>query len=164
MLLSAFFVAASCCFSAEISVQIVQHDNALDSVGEQTLVIEDEILDYFFSRGYIVTNEPAVAAKDGTDDEVWKTAFSDAAAGGAQFFIQVRLYYDTAASTNPESVALSNIDYVTWTVTEVQSGKTIADMKGIVDKQKVGNDDADSVKEYAATIADQIQKVLKAKA
>jgi len=147
-------------WSAELSFQIVQHDNVQEKVCEQTLVIEDEMLDYFFSKGNIVTNEPAVSVKDGGDEAVWKTAFAGAAAGGSRYFVQLRLYYDTAASTNPEAVSLSNIDYVTWTITDVQSGKTLSDMKAMVDKPASGQDDADSVREYAAEIAEQIQKTL----
>jgi hypothetical protein len=150
-------------WSVELSFQIVQHNNVQEKVCEQTLVIEDEVLDYFFSRGNIVTNEPAAAVKDGGDESVWKTAFAGAAAGGSQYFVQLRLYYDTAASTNPEAVALSNLDYVTWTITDVLSGKTLSDMKATVDKSALGKDDTDSVREYAAKIAEQIQKTLKVK-
>jgi hypothetical protein len=154
------FLAASC-WSTELSFQIVQHDNVQEKVCEQTLVMEDEMLDYFFSRGNIVTNEPAAAVRDGEDEAVWKTAFADAAAGGSQYFVQVRLYYDTAASTNPESVALSNLDSVSWTVTEVQSGKKLADMNIRVDKSALGKDDTDSVTAFAGRIAEQIQNTLK---
>ncbi|MFA6856628.1 MAG: hypothetical protein WCR31_05405 [Treponema sp.] len=149
------------CWSAELSFQIVQHDSVQEKVCEQTLVIEDEMLDYFFSRGNIVTNEPAAAVKTGGDETVWKTAFAGAAAGGSRYFVQLCLYYDTAASTNPEAVSLSNLDYVTWTITDVQSGKTLSEMKTVVDKTALGKDDADSVREYAVKIADQIQKTLK---
>jgi len=162
LLVLAFTV--SCSWSKELSFQIVQHNNTQEKVCEQTLVIEDKMLDYFFSHGNIVTNEPAAAVKDGSDEIVWKAAFAAAAAGGSQYFVQLRLYYDTEAATNPESVALSNLDYVTWTITDVQSGENLVDMKDIVNRSVLGKDDADSVREYAAKIAEQIQKVLKEKA
>lgn len=159
-----FLSMAACCWCTELSFQVVQHNNAQEKVCEETLVIEDEILDYFFSRGNIVTNEPAAAVKDEGDEAVWKTAFADAAAGGSKYFVQLRLYYDTTASTDPESVSLSNLDHVLWTITDVQSGKTLSDMKNIVDKSALGKDDADSVRDYAAKIAQQIQKSLNEKA
>ncbi|HAH60812.1 MAG TPA: hypothetical protein DCL73_01795 [Treponema sp.] len=157
-------LTASCCWSAQLSFQVVQHNNTQEKVCEQTFVIEDEMLDYFFSRGNIVTNEPAVAVKEGSDEAVWKAAFADAAAGGSQYFVQLRLYYDTTASTNPEAVALSNLDYAAWTITDVQSGQILADVKSVVDKTSLGKDDTDSVRGYAVKIAEQIQKSLKVKA
>jgi hypothetical protein len=162
--LSVILLTVSSCWSAQLSFQVVQHNGAQENVCEQTLVIEDEMLDYFFNQGNIVTNERAAAVKDGSDEAVWKTAFADAAAGGSQYFVQLCLYYDTSSSTNPEAVALSNLDYVTWTITEIQSGKNIADMKNTVDKTALGKDDTDSVRNYAAEIAEQIQKALKVKA
>ena len=164
VLLSVILLTVSGCWSAELSFQVVQHNGTQENVCEQTLVIEDEMLDYFFNQGNIVTNERAAAVKDGGDEAVWKTAFADAAAGGSQYFVQLCLYYDTSSSTNPEAVALSNLDYVTWTITEIQSGKKIADMKNSVDKTALGKNDADSVRSYAAEIAGQIQKALKVKA
>ena len=161
---AALIICMSGLSARELAFHVVQHNGSLETVSEQTLMIEDIVLDYFFNRGDIVTNEPAEAVKADGDAASYKKAFSDAADGGAAYFIQLRLYYVAETSSDPASIALSNIDHVTWTVTEVQSGKKIADMKGRPGKAAEGQDETEGVKSYAADIADAIQKVLNEKA
>ena len=46
-------------FCSSLSFQVLQHNDSLNDVCESALVIEDEILSYFFDKGFIVTNVPA---------------------------------------------------------------------------------------------------------
>ncbi|MBP3710087.1 MAG: hypothetical protein J6I73_06785 [Treponema sp.] len=142
----------------EISFQVIQHYDAVNEVCEQTLVIEDAILDYFFNSGSIVTNEPAVAADKDEDEKIWRTSFAYAVEGGAQYFIQLCLDYDAAAKSN--AIALSNIRRISWTITDVKANKKIASDKSTVRKSKTGRNDIDGVKEYASAIAADMHKML----
>ena len=42
-------------FCSSLSFQVLQHNDSLNDVCESALVIEDEILSYFFDKGFIVT-------------------------------------------------------------------------------------------------------------
>ena len=58
-ILAILLISGSLCFANQISFQIVQHDESLDSVSEDSMVIEDSVLNNFFEFGYIVTNSDA---------------------------------------------------------------------------------------------------------
>ena len=47
-----------------ISVQIVQMDDANEDVTDSSLIIEESIMDYMFSQGYIVSNSPIIYSKE----------------------------------------------------------------------------------------------------
>ena len=130
-----------CCWGTDISFQVVQHNDVLDTVCEQTLVIEDQILDYFFNFGDIVTNEPALAAVVEDAEGLRKTAYAIAASGGAEYFIQLRLFYGGKGSKDPANISLKNLVYVQWTITEAASGKKIAEVKSKVRKPASGRTD-----------------------
>ena len=64
-------MCANFCFAKQIQLQIVQHDDRTDTVTEDSLVIEDELLAGFFETGYIITNSPAVVSSSASDDVTW---------------------------------------------------------------------------------------------
>lgn len=161
LVLCAAIFGTVCSWATELSFQIVQHNDALDTVSEQTLVIEDQILDYFFNFGDIVTNEPALAAVPEDAEDLRKSAYAIAASGGAEYFIQIRLFYGGKGSKDPANISLKNLVHVQWTITDAASGRKIADVKMKVRKPASGRTDAEGVKEYAASVADAMKKELR---
>lgn len=161
LVLCAAIFGTVCSWATELSFQVIQHNDALDTVSEQTLVIEDQILDYFFNLGDIVTNEPALAAVTEDAEGLRKTAYAIAAAGGAEYFIQLRLFYSGKRSKDPANISLKNLVHVQWTITDAANGKKIADVKTKVRKPASGRTDAEGVKEYAASVADAMKKELR---
>ena len=161
LVLCAAIFGTVCSWATELSFQVIQHNDALDTVSEQTLVIEDQILDYFFNLGDIVTNEPALAAVVEDAEGLRKTAYAIAASGGAEYFIQLRLFYSGKRSKNSANISLKNLVHVQWTITDAASGEKIADVKTKVRKPASGRTDAEGVKEYAASVADAMRKELR---
>ena len=114
ILIAGFLFAANACFAKQISFQIIQHDERTANVTEQSLVIEDELLNGFFESGYIVTNSPTVVSDSESNDTVlYNKALGDAYEGFSDYFVQVKLYYGNA---------LTKID---WTVASVATGNKI---------------------------------------
>lgn len=150
-----------CCWGTDISFQVVQHNDALDTVCEQTLIIEDQILDYFFNFGDIVTNEPAVAIVPEAADNLWRTAYAFAVTGGADYFVELRLFYSGKASRDPAHISLGDLERVSWTIADVKTGKKIAEAKAKVRKPASGKTDVAGVKEYAASIAEAMRKAIR---
>ena len=161
LVLCAAICGTVCSWATELSFQVIQHNDALDTVSEQTLVIEDQILDYFFNLGDIVTNEPALATVVEDAEGLRKTAYAIAASGGAEYFIQLRLFYGGKGSKDPANISLKNLVHVQWTITDAASGEKIADVKTKVRKPASGRTDAEGVKEYAASVADEMRKELR---
>ena len=160
LVLCAAIFGTVCSWATELSFQVVQHNDALDTVSEETLVIEDQILDYFFNLGDIVTNEPAVAAVPADAENLWRTAYAFAVTGGADYFVELRLFYSGKASRDPAHISLNDLERVQWTIADVKTGKKIAEAKAKVRKPASGKTDASGVKEFAASIADAMRKAI----
>ena len=128
------------CFANQISFQIVQHDESKDSVSEDSMTIEDSVLNNFFEYGYIVTNsDAAISESSAQDEKLYKIGQGDAFNGYSDYFIQIKLYYQRSEETLTESSDLYEIDF---SITSVKTGKKIAakSMKNIkVDRTKKNN-------------------------
>ena len=114
ILIAFLFMCANFCFAKQIQLQIVQHDDRTDTVSEDSLVIEDELLAGFFETGYIITNSPAAVASSASDDLIlFNKAMGDAWEGSSDYFVQIKLYYTNTLHT------------VGWSLASVATGKTI---------------------------------------
>ena len=114
MLIAGLLLCAQVCFAKQVSFQIIQHDDKTQNVTEQSLVIEDEMLNSFFETGYIVTNSPTVVSESDENDVIlYNKAMGDAYEGSSDYFIQVKLFYNNS---------LRQID---WSIASVATGNKI---------------------------------------
>lgn len=139
-ILAVLLFCGSLCFANQISFQIVQHDDSLDKVSEDSLTIEDSVLNNFFEYGFIVTNSDAAISDSAAQDErLYKIGQGDAFNGYSDYFIQIKLYYNRSEETQNTAADLCEIDF---SITSVKTGKKIADksMKNIkIDRSKKNN-------------------------
>lgn len=116
-------ISGTACFAKQLSVQIVQHDGSQDKIINQSYVIEDEILNGFFDRGYIVTTSPAATSDSDSQDSVLvKTGLIDAKDGQSDYFIQIKLFYVQDKSGVSKNDGLIKVD---WSIYSVSTGKVI---------------------------------------
>ena len=122
---SVLLLGGALCFANQISFQIVQHDDTIDSVSEDSMTIEDSVLNNFFEYGFIVTNSDA-AISDSTDQDerLYKIGQGDAFNGYSDYFVQIRLYYERTEQTLSQNADLYKIDF---SITSIKTGKKIAD-------------------------------------
>ena len=138
------------CFANQISFQIVQHDDSMDYVSEDSLVIEDSVLNNFFEYGYIVTNsDAAISDSAGQDEKLYKIGQGDAFNGYSD--------YERTAETLSASADLYQINF---SITSVKSGakivdKTLKDLK--FDRTKKNN-----LVKISSELVSEISKALKA--
>lgn len=127
-------ICSSFAFARQICFQVVQHDESSDVVTEQSLVIEDQVLNSFFEKGFIVTNSPSVTSQSESQDEsLFKTGLGDAFYGYSDYFIQIKVFYEPRVGTLTD---LANIKKIDWSVTEAKTGikivdETMADIKPV---------------------------------
>jgi hypothetical protein len=146
------------CFANQISFQIVQHDESLDSVSEDSMIIEDSVLNNFFEFGYIVTNsDAAISESVAQDEKLYKIGQGDAFNGFSDFFIQIKLYYERTEETLSKNSDLYQIDF---SITSVKTGKKIAaktmsDIK--IDRTKKNN-----LAKVSSDLVNEINKALRA--
>ncbi|MCQ2586676.1 MAG: hypothetical protein MJ174_01075 [Treponema sp.] len=116
-------ISGTACFAKQLSVQIVQHDGTQEKIINQSYVIEDELLNGFFDKGFIVTTSPAATSDSTNQDEILvKTGLLDAKDGQSDYFIQVRLYFLQDKSGADKYDGLIRMD---WSIYSVATGKLV---------------------------------------
>lgn len=120
---------SSFCFAKQITVQIIQHDKTTNHVEESSLVIEDELLNGFFDNGFIVSNTPAVISESETQDlSFYNIGIGDAYEGGADFFVQVKLFYNEKNQSEKEQnngKTKTRLEKIDWTIASAVTGNKI---------------------------------------
>ena len=107
-----------------ISVQIVQMDDANEDVTDSSLIIEESIMDYMFSQGYIVSNSPIIYSKEKAQNGMI-VSLEDAINGSADYLAYVTLYFDRNNSPAGEANLLSNIELAQWNLVQVADRKQL---------------------------------------
>lgn len=152
-------LVCSICFAGQISVQVVQHNKAIDYVSEQSLIVEDELLNGFFDKGYIVTNSVArVSDSSETDSDLFYEGFGEAFDGSSDVFVQVKVYFTATEKKTSADIVTSRLDHIDWVMINVTTGKVIKEssVQGIANKP--GTDE--SVRLVSGKLISEIQKAL----
>lgn len=160
LLLGAVLLAAGTfCFAGQISVQIVQHNLALDYVSEQSLIVEDELLNGFFDKGFIVTNSLArISDSKEVDSELLYSGFGEAYEGSSDYFVQVKLYYDSSKNKGTSDATQCPLDHIEWVMLKCSSGETLKSSSVKGSKEKPGTDENIRIASYS--LISDIQKAL----
>ena len=157
-ILTILFLVGSLCFCNQISFQIVQHDESVDCVSEDSMVIEDSVLNNFFEYGFIVTNSDAAISDSATQDEkLYKIGQGDAFNGFSDYFVQIKLYYERTENTLSSTSDLYEIDFI---ITSVKDGKKIA-AKSIKDI-KIDRTKKNNLAKVSSDLVYEINKALRA--
>lgn len=157
-ILSVLLLSGTLCFANQISFQIVQHDESVDCVSEDSMVIEDSVLNNFFEYGFIVTNSDAAISDSATQDEkLYKIGQGDAFNGFSDYFVQIKLYYERTENTLSSTSDLYEIDFI---ITSVKDGKKIA-AKSIKDI-KIDRTKKNNLAKVSSDLVYEINKALRA--
>lgn len=170
ILFLACLLFSSTVFAKQITIQIIQHNIATDKVAESSLVIEDGLLDGFFDNGFIVSNTPAsVSVSEKQDLSLYNTGLGDAYEGGADFFVQIKLFYDGSAQNKSgtpkksgkkkETIRESGLERVDWTVASAVTGKKIKESTMSFSDAEANGDDLGLL---SANLIFEIKRAIKA--
>lgn len=107
-----------------ISIQIVQMDEAHGDVTDSSLLIEESIMDFMFSQGYIVFNSPVIYNKEKAQNGMI-ISLEDAINGSADYLAYITIYFDRKKSTAAEANLLSNIELAQWSLVKVRDRQQI---------------------------------------
>ena len=157
-ILSFLLISGSLCFANQISFQIVQHDDSKDSVSEDSMTIEDSVLNNFFEYGYIVTNsDAAISESSAQDEKLYKIGQGEAFTGFSDYFVQIKLYYERNDQTLTNSSDLYKIDF---SITSVKTGKKIADRS--IGNIKIDHTKKNNLTKVSSDLVNEISKALRA--
>ncbi len=107
-----------------ISIQIVQMDEAHGDVTDSSLLIEESIMDFMFSQGYIVSNSPVIHNKEKAQNGM-VLSLEDAINGSADYLAYITVYFDRKKSVAAEANLLSNIELAQWSLVKVRDRQQI---------------------------------------
>ncbi len=148
----AVLLCSSFCFAKQISFEIIQHYGDSEDILEQSLVLEDELLNNFFNNGYIVTNSPSSISKDSkTDDKLLNEGLKEALEGFSDYFVLIKVFFED----KDDIVILTKTE---WSVYEAKNKKKIKSGKI---KVTPGNDGADILSEVSVALIKEIQNSIK---
>lgn len=153
LLISAFICKAS---AAGVALQIIQHNETLDEVSSLTYEIENNVMDYFFDRGCVISNLPAKATSDGDETSIIDNAMMGALTGRCNLLVSITVEYKAEPKVN-----FFSITEINWKLYEmndevlVTSGKKINDIKTDSDKSA-------GLQKLTKAVSEQIASSLKA--
>lgn len=145
-----------------ISIQVVQMDDANVDVTDSSLLIEEGIMDFMFSQGYIVSNSPIIYNKDKAKNGM-KVSLEEAQNGSADYLAYITIYFDRGKSVAPESTLLSNIELAQWKLVKVRGQQQL---DGGTEKpgQLVNIDDSErGLSTFSQQLAEVINSAIKKK-
>jgi len=131
---AAVLLLSTSVFAKQLSFQIIQHDASSEEVTEQSLSIEDEVINSFFEQGYIVTNSPTVSSESASQDEkFYKSGIGEAFDGYSDYFVQIKVYYAPRTGTLTDN---GDIEKIVWILSDAKTGikltnKTMENVKPI---------------------------------
>lgn len=146
------------CFARQLCFQIVQHDSAAKELTEQSLTIEDEVLNSFFDYGFIVTNSNATISNSQNQDEtLFETGLKDAFNGYSDIFIQIQLFFEQNDENTTTNSELKSINFI---VANASTGVKIAEnnLQNIKLEHKKND-----LQKISSNLVFQINKILKNK-
>ena len=157
--LTIFAVASS--YSAAISFQVIQHDNTQTEVRASSYVIENALFDYFFDKGFIVTNSPAASSEDEYEDKtIYYRSMAEAKLGMCKWFVVILTDYQAGISPNPGGIYLSHIKKVDWTVYDASTGAKISSGTKTPEKVTERLDNEYGISSFISEVAQDIYKTV----
>ena len=113
------------------SLQVVQRNTPGDQVFDSSFVVEQTILDHFFDRGMIVSNNSILVSKDDAVKEKTdlRRSMMEARIGCMDLFVKLDLNYSVLDSANPTAILLSNIKSADMEIVSLKARAST--MKGV---------------------------------
>ena len=156
------FFCASGAFAKSLSIQIIQNNPGQDKIWATSYLFEQNITDYFFDAGDIVSSSPIwISDTDEKNRGALKASLKENLEGGMEVLVRVELLYNTSDSSNPEAFLLENIKKVQWKAYSVSTGKQLFEGSAAPEKTNEKNNNEMGLSQFAGLVAYQINTQMK---
>ncbi len=152
--------AVFCANAVSVAFQIVQHGDS--EIRSSSYVIEEGLFDFFFGKGIIISNSPAIAS-DGVENDAsfFEKSRQEAWEGGVDYFVELTADFSSSNSTNPDADLLANLSSLSYKVLNVGSGTVLGSGKKIPPASSQFKDKRKGLSDFAFGIADDIYKIIR---
>lgn len=156
------FLSVSGAFAKSLSIQIIQNNPGQDKVWATSYLFEQNITDYFFDAGDIVSSSPIwISDTDEKNRGALKSSLAENRDGGMEVLIRVELFYNTSDSSNPEAFMLDNIKNVKWKAYAVSTGQTLFEGSAAPEKASAKTNNESGLSQFAGLVAYKINTQMK---
>ena len=147
------FLGVQSVFCKGLSFELVQRSGNIKDVCEASLVFEDELMNCFFDSGFIVSNFPTVvSSSDKNDEKLFEKAFVQSSEGLADYFVQIKLFFNNLKDDEKNLPSLSQIEKVSWKIVAVKDGNLINyGERKVLDRKKLNSEFG--IKDFSAAFA-----------
>ncbi len=157
------FLMASTCFARSLSIQVVQNNPAAaeDQVFAVSDWVEQNVIDFFFETGNIVTTSPVClyAQDDSENKKNLMTALKETFMGGMDTLIRIQIDFNDEKD-NPNILLLDYIKHTSWVIYDARSGKELAKGECKVPKVTVDNNNENGIRNFASNMAGDLSRGL----
>ena len=90
-------------FGATVSVQIAEIDNPQGKTSDLSYILEDALLEYFFTRGVILSTSPVICNSQNLEKDFDNT-IRESRMGQVDYLILLEVFFDISQSLSPEQM------------------------------------------------------------
>ena len=155
---------ASSAFAKSLSIQIIQNNPGQEKVWATSYLFEQNITDYFFDVGDIVSSSPVwISDSDEKNRGALKASLRENLEGGMDVLVRVELFYNTSDSSNPEGLLLENIKKVQWKAYAVSTGIQLFEGSAVPEKPTDKTNNEMGLSQFAGFVAYEINTQMRYK-
>jgi len=159
-------VFALFCVSAvsakSLSIQIIQNNPGQDKIWAASYLFEQDITDYFFDSGDIVSSSPIwISDTEDKNRSALRASLQENREGGMEVLVRVEVFYDVKNSSNPDGLLLDNIKNVEWKAYSVASGAEIFNGRAEPERVDGKNNNESGLSQFAGFVAYKINTQMK---
>lgn len=144
-------------FAKSLSIQIIQNNPGQERIWATSYLFEQNITDYFFDAGDIVTSSPIwISASDEKNRGALSASLAENYDGGMEYLVRVELFYNTSESSNPEAFLLENIKKVQWKAYALSTGAQIFEGSAVPEKPSAKTNNEMGLSQFAGYVAYEI--------
>ncbi len=153
----ALFIGVSLNLSAQaVCVGLIQNDSSQKQVRLTSMILQEEVLECLYEKGFIVTDIPPVnASKKSEIKSALQKNIDMAKEGTCIYSVSLIAEYEKDIKTDPEVARLAGLKKLNWSLIEVESKNIIKE--GSIKVLSAGeSDDENGVRKFIAPLLKEI--------
>lgn len=144
-------------FGVTVSVQIAEINNPQGKTSDLSYILEDALLEYFFTRGVILSTSPVICNSQDLKKDFDNT-IRESRMGQVDYLILLEVFYDVSQSLSPEQPRLTNVREIKWSLYLPGTEEKIAYGSKNTPKTSKNHDAREDISSFGYQLAEEIEK------
>ena len=144
-------------FGATVSVQIAEINNPQGKTSDLSYILEDALLEYFFTRGVILSTSPVICNSQDLEKDFDNT-IQESCMGQVDYLILLEVFFDISQSLSPEQPRLTNVKEIKWSLYLPDTEEKIAYGSKNTPKTSKNHDAREDISSFGYQLSEEIEK------